>query len=216
MHKPNTQGYPLGHKWDFRTGSPHKVFRAIQDVVEELGYTIILNEPLELKPSPITDVATFKAEVKGEMQMTARCNWKQALVGIPCIIVAVLFTLQGWDEIAFDLVVGLILLFIGFGLFILGIALVATAWEKRKRMLQVKMEGEVYRASARVVEWAETVDVVADTRVVVSASIASLAGGTEIKAKKVKDADRRILEEDFGKLMRRIEVILPSFVLHSP
>jgi hypothetical protein len=208
MQKLNIQNYPLIHKWDFRTGSPHRVFRAIHDVAEELGYAMQITEPLELKGLPIADTATFKAEVKGETQISVRYSEGQAAGGILCIIVGVALFFAGWGA-------DLVLLFAGVGLCIFGIILVATAEEKRKRVLLVRMEGEAYKASAKIVDWAEATDIVADVRVVVSVSIVSFAGGAEIKEEKVKDADRRMLEEDFGKLLKRVETVLPSFIVRD-
>ena len=221
--KLNTQKYSLRHKWDFRTGSPHRVFRAIYDVFEELGYVIQSqsSKSLELKPLPITDTATFEAEIKGEKTMSGRYYWWLALLGGLFIFVGSLFIFEAFIFGARLLGVG------GIFLLFLGIILVGSAREKCKQILLVKIEGEAYKVKADVkaIEAAETTDVIADTRIVASISVIQYVGDSvegleemmdEEEIVKLKGADKKILEEDFDKLRRKIEAILPSFMKKEP
>ena len=166
-----------------------------------------------MKPSPFTDTATFKdAKVGGEKQITARYNWKQGVCGIVCIFAAVMFFAWGVVAAGADILLLLLLIGVGLVLLVVGIALLATASTTRKQVVEVRMEGEAYKASATVLEGAQETDVVADVRVIVAVNIASFAGSTKVE-EKVRDTDRRIIDEDFAELQRRIETVLPSFMM---
>lgn len=192
----------LKYKRDFRTGSPQRVFRSIQDVTEDLGYDTEVSEALELKPSPITDTATFKAEVLGDKPMPIRYNWNQGIPGILCILVSiVLFVNASAPTIA-----------IGIILIVAGIALLTTALKRRKQMLIVEMEGEAYKAAARPVEWAQTIDMVADVRITVTAMMTSVKDEPQI-VRDITDSETEILKHDFTELQTRIESVLPSFMI---
>ena len=186
----------LKHKWDFRTGSPHRVFRAIQDVVEDMGYSIQVSEPLELKSSPITDTAILGAEVKGEKELVKRHRWENVVAGVVCILMALALV----DAFILAIVLG-----------VLGLVFLVTVSHVVKAEIAVRMEGEGYKAAVKVAEQAQAAEVIADIRVVAVASVIGKKG----EKKKVSGADKSVLEKDFVKLRERIETVLPSFEVKS-
>lgn len=95
---------------------------------------------------------------------------------------------------------------------VLGVAIFATASGVRKRVFVTSMRGEAYKASADMVGRAQVTDIVADVRLIVEASMNTLAGGVIVE-EKIKDSDRQILEEEFAQLQKRIEAVLPSFMM---
>jgi hypothetical protein len=202
MEERDTRAPVKKYKRDFRTGSPHRVFRATQDVTEDLGYDTEVSEPLELKPSPITDTATFRAEVLGDKPMPTRYNWNQGIPGILCIVVSIILFSNASTTTT---VIGIILIAIG-------IALLATAIRRRKQLLIIEMEGEAYKAASRPVEWAQTIDMVADVRITVTAMVTSLKDESQI-VKDITKPEMEILQHDFTELQTRIENILPSFMV---
>ena len=201
MEERNTRA-TLKYKRDFRTGSPHRVFRAVQDVTEDLGYDTEVSEPLELKPSPITDTATFKAEILGDKPMPIRYNWNQGIPGILCIVMSIILFLNAGSA---TIAIGIILI-------VIGIALLVTALRRRKQMLIIEMEGEAYKAASRPVEWAQTIDMVADVRITVAAVVTSVKDEPQI-VKDIANPDMEILQHDFTELQTRIENVLPSFMV---
>ena len=93
------------HKWkkDFRVGSPQRVFRAVQDSIEDLGYDIPSGRVsgvdeqtggILLKESPISDTATFKGQVCGEGGLSASRHRGYFVTGIVLAILGVVLLVR--------------------------------------------------------------------------------------------------------------------------
>ncbi len=203
----------LKHNWDFRCGSPRKVFRAVRDALEDLQYHIEPVEPPELRQSPISDTAEFEVTVIGQNRRTfyrpinAVIGIILVLIGVGAFIGSLSFD-KGNDNIT-AVVVGVISLVIGIIVLVKGSGV-------RWRVLKVKLEGEAYKAKAAPSDKAEFADMVADVRVTADGGISQNKSGTHIQAKVLDQDDWKVLEYDFTLLRRNIEAALPSFKLESP
>lgn len=229
----------LKYKRNFRTKSPHRVFRAMKDVIDDLGYSLQditeENKP-KLKASPITDTATFEDwEIKGEKQIAARFNWMQAVLGIVCCIFALVIFFHVMPPVP-EL---LSILWIVAASFLVGVGiyLFATASTRRKQLVEILMEGEAYKASATtqraqqtdkpsatvtqraqqtdvVADAVQETDVVADVNIAVTVYIASFARGREVR-EKIRPSDQPIIDQEFAQIEREIEPVLRSYMMRQ-
>lgn len=207
--------YPLKHKWDFRTGSPQRVYRAISDALEDIGYDIEESQPPELKSSPITDTATFLAEVIARKKEFASIRMVilgicLILIGVMGIYKAVLLAIPIFTHIIKDLeidwtpiILSAIWWVVAFPIIAYGISLISAFSQKR---VLVRIEGEVYKAASKIREDTAATDVICDTRLTVAGGISTLFWFLDRKG-------RDSLETDFMKIKRRFEAVLPYFRL---
>lgn len=191
-------GNTLERQWNFRTGSPHRVFRAIHSVIRDLDYGDIQEDmPLVLEATPISDTSTFKAQISGKKKEEITSGW--IIIGAMFILFSIIMFIYlvvtdgGWD-LGHAMLVGLL---------ILGIIICAGSTQTRERVLTIWMVGEAYKASAGVMEKSQITDIVADVCLAAKISLSSVI---------IDDADRKILNEDFIRLQEKVESILPSFL----
>ena len=208
------------HKWkrDFRVGSPQRVFRSVQDSIEDLGYDIPADGVsgvdeqtggIELKGSPISDTATFRGQVRGERTLSALRHKGYLVTGIVLVILGMVLIASG--------VVGeqIVVAVVGIPLLILGLVFVAICGRVSKAFLSATVEGEAYKATAKMAEYAQELDVVADVRLTIQARIGIFRGGTEMKHESPEDVDAAALGNDFRELCDKVGAVLPKFMIRQ-
>ena len=207
------------HKWkkDFRVGSPQRVFRAVRDSIENLDYDIpsggvsgVDEETggILLKESPISDTATFKGQVRGERGLSASRHKGYFVTGVVLAILGVVLIASG--VISEEIVVAVV----GIPLLILGLVFVAISGRVSEAFLVATVEGEAYKATAKMAEYAQELDVVADVRLTVQARIGVFRGGTEMK-ESPDDVDAAALGNDFRELCDKVATVLPKFMIRQ-
>ncbi len=208
------------HKWrkDFRVGSPQRVFRAVQDSIEDLGYHVPsdgvsgVDEQtggIQLKGSPISDTATFRGQVRSEKALSASRHKGYFMTGIVLSILGVVLIASG--IMGGEIIVGVV----GIPLLILGLVFIAISGRVSKAFVLATVEGEAYKATAKMAEYSQELDVVADVRLTIQARIGIFRGGTEIKEEKPEDADMATLGNDFRDLCDKVGGVLPKFTIRQ-
>ena len=208
--KGKAERFPLKWKRDFRVGSPQRVFRAVRDSVEDLGYTVAevkgLDEEmgsLHLKESPISDTAMFRGEVRSERVLSTGRHKGYVTAGIVLIVLGIVVVFSGVATGNIALGVGAVVPVI------LGIVFLAIASRVSKAFLLATVEGEAYKATAKMAERGQELDVVADVRLTVQGRIGVFRGGTEMR-ETPQDLDLKTVEADFSRMCERVETVLPS------
>lgn len=194
------------YKWDRRIGSPRKLFRSLQDFLDEYQYEY--GETRELKfdveeRGPIEGVAHFGDTIKGKKDFA---RWSK-----PQLIVGMLLALAGIILFAYtQYLIGAIIL-------VLGIVLAATSRKTVRRVIKLRIAGESYRAGGHgggsSASGVEVVGVVSDVRLTIEAGIGSAKGedsiGKSIKNKKELAA----LENELRGLRAKVDELLPRLEL---
>ena len=198
-------------EWDFRTGSPQRVLRALGDEIEAMGYTIVRRDAPNLKGSPSSDIATYRAGIRGVTQHSHTKRWPLAaglalfLAGMVLEVIGLVGAIDdgfGTDKWLF---IG-----IGFGLVLPALFLVKNCEQKYLLILVAELEGEAYKASAMQRESAQALDVVSDTRLRVYGGLTDERGDA-IEAPEEKE----LLQQDLNRLADRVEAMLPSFTIST-
>ena len=180
-------------KWDVRTGSPRKLWRALHDLLDDHGFQYEYQE-LRLEDSPIEGTAIFYSWVTG-----FRDREKASSPAFPILILGVLLCLT--------------VLLLPLGLSLLG---------KRYRTIRtwatVSAEGEVYRtrgANIQAAHAAEVLDVVADTRITldVQAGEASESDDYEMRSPITATVEINQIESDFTELEKNVDNLLQDLGL---
>lgn len=197
---------PLKHRWDFRTGSPQRVFRAISDALEDTGYAIEESQPPELKSSPITDTATFTAEAIGRKRGFASIWYVvEGMILVGVSVWGAIYVIAAKPDYPFtiNIMPAILLAILLVVIFALGLALISVRKWVFIRVF-VRLEGEAYKAAAKTGEGATATDVICDTRLTIAGAI-----NFWLKDRKAQAA----LEADFREIQKRVEAVLPSFVV---
>ncbi len=181
-------------KWDVRTGSPRKLWRALHDFLDDNGFE---HEYEELKPeeSPIEGTATFSDWLIGQRdhEKRARFWFLRILIGFLLLLTIVLIPL--------------------------GLVLIRSSLKTVRTRVRIDVEGEVYRARGadiNISHAAEVLDVVADTRVTLQAWAGEPIKEKEDEIRLTKD-EREItkLRHEFEELSYRLDELLPKVSLPS-
>lgn len=179
-------------KWDIRTGSPRKLWRALHDFLDDHGFE---HEYEELKPegSPIEGTATFSDCLSGQRDREERAYFwfLRTLIGVLLLLTIILIPL--------------------------GLALIRSRLKIIRTIVEIDVEGEVYRARGADIDTsraAEVLDVVADTRVTLQAWSGEPIGNGEDEIRLTED-EREFTEfkQEFEELSYRLEEILPRLSL---
>ena len=101
---------------------------------------------------------------------------------------------------------------VGIPLLILGLVFVAISGRVSEAFLVATVEGEAYKATAKMAEYAQELDVVADVRLTVQARIGVFREGTEMK-ESPDDVDTAALGNDFRELCDKVVTVLPKFMI---
>lgn len=210
--------FPYVLKRDYRLGSPQRVFRGLQDSIEDMGYKVRKirgcdkeTEALELKPSPISDTATFLGVIDGERKLS---NYRHMTylylglillaIGIALFAVSAVMGMRGAAVEGSEMGIG--------GLFaIIGSVLLFMSPRTSWGVLQVRLEGEAYKAAAEPTERAQELDIVADVRLTVRGRLDIRRGGSKAHDKP-RDIDQETFNSHFETLRQSIENILPSYM----
>jgi len=209
--------FPWNWKKDFRIGSPQRVFRAVRDIIEDLGYANpkvsgLLDKDtggLYLKGSAISDTATFKGQVRGEREVSRGRHKGYMSAGIILVVLGVGLALIGVANEEIPLGAGAVVPLI------LGIIFLAIASRVSKAIMLAKVEGEAYKATAKMTEREQELDVVADVRLSVHGKVGIFRGGTEMKHETAQDRDQKIIETDFAEMCKKVEAVLPAGVMKA-
>lgn len=210
--------FPLKWKKDFRVGSPQRVFRAVQDSIEDLEYHIPSDgvsgideqtDGIRLKESPISDTATFRGQVRAERRLSASRHKGYLITGI-------VLTILGMASIACGVIAEEIVVAVaGIPLLVVGLIFIAICGRVSKAFLLATVEGEAYKATAKMAEYAQELDVVADVRLTIQARIGVFRGGTEMKHESPEDVDAVALGNDFRQLCDKVGTVLPKFMIRQ-
>ena len=175
-------------KWDVRTGSPRKLWRALHDFLDDHGFQHEYQE-LRLEDSPIEGTATFS-------------NW---LIGFR--------DRKEASSLAFPILILGVLLCLTILLIPLGLLLLKNRYRTIRTWATVSAEGEVYRtrgADIQAAHAAEVLDVVADTRITLDilAGEADISDDYEIKRPIRANVEISRLEIDFTELQKNLDSLL--------
>ncbi len=190
----NTKKAHFSIKWDVRTGSPRKLWRALHDFLDDNGFE---HEYEELKPegSPIDGTATFSDSLVGQKGREERASFwfLRILIGFLLCLTIILIKF--------------------------GLALIRSRLKTVRTMVRIDVEGEVYRARGADINTshaAEVLNVVADTRVTLQAWVEEPIKKIEDEIKLTKD-EREItkLRHEFEELSHRLDGLLPKVSLSS-
>ena len=195
---------PLRHQWDLRTRSPHRLFADLTGAVEDLGYRVEVSEPFQVEESSISESAAVRAHFSAERLMGQRFVRAQGGLGALSLVVGIALLALGFMEPI--LVADAVLIAAGIILLMLGLGMVATAFQSRKQFLVVMMLG-----AARRVEGPGLGDIIADVRVVAGTNTALFAGGTEIGGGLARPRVQK-LEKGFTEFRNSVEEILPAYM----
>jgi len=179
-------------KWDVRTGSPRKLWRALHDFLDDNGFE---HKYEELKPegSPIDGTATFKNYLIGQKDREKRASFwfLRILIGLLLCLTIILIPL--------------------------GLALIGSSLKTVRTKVRIDVEGEVYRARGADINTshaAEVLDVVADTRVTLQAWVGEPIKKKENEIRLAKDeGEITKLRHDFEELSHRLDELLPKVSL---
>jgi len=103
----------------------------------------------------------------------------------------------------------------GIPLLVVGLILIAICGRVSKAFLLATVEGEAYKATAKMAEYAQELDVVADVRLTIQARIGVFRGGTEMKHESPEDVDAAALGNDFRQLCDKVGTVLPKFMIRQ-
>lgn len=205
--------FTFNWKKDSRVGSPQRVFRVVRDSVEDLGYAVAevtgLDDDtggLSLKGSPISETATFKGEVRGEKVLSSRRHKGYLITGIVLTVLGAALILVAVANGEIPLAIGAVIPLI------LGIIFLAISSRVSKAFLVATVEGEAYKAMAKMAEREQELDVVADVRLSVKGRIGIFRGGTEMGHEMAQNQDQKIIEADFAEMCKKVEEVLPASV----
>ena len=122
---------------DVRVGSPWKLFRALQDILEEQGYTFTPKD-LSLHSVPINDIARFREYVLGKKDLE-KWRWWMLGIGMFLLLMGIIVAVNASSFIGY--LIGTI-----FG--IIGIVAIFHIKKDIRRFILIEIEGEAYRAEA--------------------------------------------------------------------
>ena len=184
-------------KWDIRTGSPRKLWRALHDFLDDNGFAHEYEE-LILHESPIEGTATFGDWLHGQREYRERASlW--------------------FLRIVFGLLLCLTIVLIPAGL-----ALIRSNWKTIRTRIRIGVEGEVYRtrgASMNASRAEEFYDVVADTRIIMEVEMNTLLKKAEDEEEErivESQGDIESLRQDFKELAEGLDILLPTVALTVP
>lgn len=200
----------IQYKWDVRVGHPRKLFRAVQDFLDDCGYEH--GEPRELKPveDPIEGTAQFEDIVTGKRDYI---RWSMvqliaslvlALVGFAFLVIYAQSSYQ-WQ------------LYIGAAMLVLAIPLALTSRSTMRRVISIRLAGESYRASAYGEasdrSQREVLGIVSDARLTVTAVVGKLAHEDWVRKPTRDRKEWATLENDVRKIRAKVDELLPRLAL---
>ncbi len=180
---------PFQHRWDFRSGSPRKLWRTLHDFLTDTGYEHEYEE-LKLEGTPIEGTATFNKTMDShkDFEQSPRV-WLWVIGFMLCITIL---------------------------LTPLGIRLMKASSRTLRTRIRIGIEGEVYRARGSDIQSnhaAELLGVVADVRLHIELSAGTPLDDTDREIVVMKN--KKELKE-FNVHFERLTRILDERILEIP
>lgn len=183
-------------KWDVRTGSPRKLWRALNDFLDENGFEHEY-EQLRLEESPIEGTAAFADMVMGQKEHERQGSFwlLKVIVGFILCLTIVLIPP--------------------------GLALFRRTRRTVRTVIKIDVEGEVYRsrgANVRADQAAEVLGVIGDARVTMQVWAGEPLKNTHYAIWRVSgdEGDAAILRREFDELTSRLDGLFPGVTLPMP
>ena len=180
-------------KWDVRTGSPRRLWRALHDFLDDNGFEHEYEE-LKLEQSPIDGTATFSDSLLGQREYERRASlwFLRDVVGLVLCLTIILITV--------------------------GLALMRSSVKLVRTTVRIDVEGEVYRTRGANINTAraeEVLDVIADTRITMQVWGGEPAEESKYDIRRPTQDHREIvrLEKKFKELSERLDGTLPRVSL---
>ena len=177
-------------KWDIRTNNPRRLWRALHDFLDDNEFEHEYSE-LKFTESPIAGTATFSDLLSGQKDIEERANSCFLRILIGCLLSVTIVLMP------------------------FGLELIRSCTRRLRTIIEVNIEGEVYRARATDINTsraAEVVDVVADARIALMSWAGEPIGDNEIKFIKDQRATTKF-EQEFETLSHRFDELLPQVSL---
>ena len=181
-------------KWDVRTGSPRKLWRALYDFLDRNGFE---HEYEELKPeeSPIEGTATFRDQLIEQREREKRVRFWFLRILISLLLCPTMILIP------------------------LGLRRIRSSLKTIRTMVSIDVEDEVYRSRGANIHTsyaAEVLDAVADVRVTLQAWVGETIREKEGDIRLTKDETKITrLRHEFAELSRRLDELLPKISLCS-
>ncbi len=192
MTNPQETGFPFQHRWDFRTGSPRKLWRNLHDFLSDIGYEHEYEE-LKLEETPIEGTATFNKSMDSHKDFEQNPRVWLWIIGFMLCITILLVPL--------------------------GIRLMKISSRTLRTRIRIGVEGEVYRARGsdiRSDHAAELLGVVADVRLHIELTAGTPLDNTDREI--VVTKNKKELKEfnvHFERLTRILDERIPEIPLAS-
>jgi hypothetical protein len=187
------QNFPLIAKHDLRVASPQPLFRSMADLLENGEFQLVQIEKPELIPGALPGTASFQAYLLGIHDFAPK-NTRYVLPGLLMAlgisIILGIATIVG-REVNFDGF--LLILTLGLGLIMtgLGVNKIRNVGRRIRHLIDIRFEGESYKAEASTSTQnisptygantrLERVGVITDVRITLSAGIGIAAGETSV------------------------------------
>jgi len=211
---------PVRHRWEGRIGYPRRLCTALENLLDDYGYTLPQEEErkgLEWKSRQLAGIAEFKGSIKARMDFR---RWRvvQLIIALLLSIVSIiLLSLYGteysgeWYDTR---------LFAGGVTLMAAILLAIFSRRTLRRAVKIDIEGESYEASAeqdKVIDRArvERAGVASDVRLTIRAGVGGLEGDWELNKLTTNKKSRQVteLEQDLQRIIQRVEELLPTLEL---
>jgi len=188
-------GTHFSGKWDIRTGSPRKLWRALHDFLTENGFTHEYQE-LRYSESHIEGTAIFSDRLVGykDRRRPSSFWFLRVMTGILLCLTILLFPF--------------------------GMSLIRSRTKTVRTSAWIEIEGEVYRtrgAEMRSAHASEVFDVIADARITLDILAGEPAETTdhEIAVPTTDQGEIAVIQREFEELEYRVEQLLPGQTLPS-
>ena len=181
--------FPFQHRWDFRTGSPRRLWRDLHDFLTDTGYKHEYEE-LKLEGTPIEGTATFNKTMDSHKDFEQSPRVWLWVIGLMLCITVILAPL--------------------------GIRLMKASSRTLRTRIRIGIEGEVYRARGsdiRSNHAAELLGVVADVRLHIELSAGTPLDDTDREI--VVTRDKKELRQ-FNIHFERLTQILDERIVETP
>ncbi len=198
----------LEYTWDGKIRSARELFRMLHDFLNKYMYDHTYHE-LRDEPGAIEGTATFWDTLVGKKDYR-KLNQTLLFIGLGVFAIGLIVGIIGFTSSS------IVSLLIGLVIFIVGIILMSASYKKYRKCLELRVEGESYRAKAelRGRTTSEVYDVVSNCRVVFTgkvgtpdkmSNVVSVITNNEAEWASLK-TEFDSLKIDFDQLKPRIEV----------
>jgi hypothetical protein len=204
----NDRFLALEYTWDGKIRSARELFRLLHDFLNKYTYDHTYHELRDV-PGAIEGTATFWDTLIGKKDYN-KLNKPLLFTGLGIFLIGIIVGITGITGSSVASIVT------GFVLFFLGIILMSVSYKKMRKCLELRVEGETYRAKAelRGKTTSEVYDVVSNCRVVFTGKVGRPDKTSYIVSELTHNekewaslkTEFESLKIDFDKLKPRIEV----------